>query len=128
MTSTKQIQQFIDLVNYMADFVPYIASRISCLSQLLKKYALPWEQKHTTIVQKLKQCSTKLPPLQIPSIGHKILQTDASNTQWGAVLYKELEGKRHPCGCKSGTFLLTKQNYYSTFKEILAIKSTIEKF
>lgn len=128
LTSVKQIQQFLGLVNYMADFIPHIVKYRGPLSQLLKKNPPPWDQNHTTAVRKLKELSTALPPLQILGDGHRILQTDASHKQWGAVLFKELQGKRTPCGYKSGSFSEAEQGYHSTFKEILAVKRAIKKF
>lgn len=46
----------------------------------------------------------------------------------GAVLFEELDGVRNPCGYKSGAFINAKQNYHSTFKEILAMERAIKKF
>lgn len=104
LTTVKQIQQFLGLVNYMADFIPNIVKYRGPLSQLLKKSPPPWDQNHSTAVRKLTQLSANLPPLQIPRDGHCILQTDASDKQWGAVLFEELQGVRKPCGYKSGSF------------------------
>ena len=42
-----------------------------------------------------------LPPLQIPSHGKRILQTDASDKFWGVVLLEQTDdGKRIICGYK----------------------------
>lgn len=96
LTSIKKIQQFLGLVNYMADFIPHIVTYQGPLSLLLKKNPSPWDQNHTNVVKKLKELSTALPPLKVPGDGHRILQTDASHKQWGAVLFEELHGKK-PC-------------------------------
>jgi len=45
-----------------------------------------------------------LPPLQIPSVGKSILQTDANDEYWAAILLEEIDGKRFLCGHKSGKF------------------------
>ncbi|PKI64613.1 uncharacterized protein LOC116201072 isoform X2 [Punica granatum] len=66
--------------------------------------------------------------LWISSMGKRILQTDASDRYWGAVLLEELNGKRHICGYRSGRFKPLEQQYHSTFKEILAIINGIKKF
>ncbi|GJW66780.1 putative reverse transcriptase domain, viral movement protein [Tanacetum coccineum] len=59
----------------------------------------------------------------------KILQTDASDECWGAVLLvQDNNNKRHVCRYKSGTFKASEQHYHSTFKEILAVKRGIKKF
>ena len=36
LTSAKQIQQFLEIVNYMFDFIPKISRYRNCLAQLLK--------------------------------------------------------------------------------------------
>ena len=76
----------------------------------------------------MKRLSEKLPPLQIPGPGKRILQTDASDEYWAAALFEEIDGKRNICGYKSGAFKPLELHYHSTFKEILAIKHGIEKF
>ncbi|GJX98445.1 putative reverse transcriptase domain, viral movement protein [Tanacetum coccineum] len=71
-----------------------------------------------------------MPPLKIHASAEKrILQTDASDECWGAVLLvQDNNNKRHVCGYKSGTFKASEQHYHSAFKEILAVKRGIEKF
>ncbi|MBA0786987.1 hypothetical protein Gotri_026544, partial [Gossypium trilobum] len=64
----------------------------------------------------------------IPSEGKRILQTDASDKYWGAILFEEDNGKRHLCGYKNGRFNDAEIHYHSTFKETLAIKNGISKF
>lgn len=129
LSSPKIIQQFLGLVNYMADFIPHIAKHRAILSPLLSKKAPPWNSQHLKAVQALKKHSKHLPPLHIP--GHstaRILQTDASNHFWGAVIYEEDDGKRNICGYKSGSFSTAEAHYHSTFKKILAVKRGIKKF
>nr|KJB76373.1 hypothetical protein B456_012G084900 [Gossypium raimondii] len=49
-------------------------------------------------------------------------------TQAGAILFEENEGKRRFCGYKSERFTDAEIHYHSTFKEILAVKRGIESF
>nr|GEZ15392.1 putative reverse transcriptase domain, viral movement protein [Tanacetum cinerariifolium] len=59
----------------------------------------------------------------------RILQTDASDECWGAVLLvQDNNNKRHICGYKSGTFKASEKQYHSMFKEILVVKRGIKKF
>lgn len=95
---------------------------------MLKKDAPPWKDAQTKAVKVLKEKLQQLPPLQIPSDGKRILQTDASDKYWGAVLFEENYGKRQLCGYKSGRFSNAEMHYHSTFKEILAVKKGISKF
>ena len=73
LTNAKQIQQFLGIVNYMSDFILKISKYRNCLAQLLKKSSPEWNSAHTEAVQQLKRLSEKLPPLQIPRPGKRIL-------------------------------------------------------
>ncbi|KAF8011959.1 hypothetical protein BT93_I0169 [Corymbia citriodora subsp. variegata] len=124
----KQIQQFLGIVNYLRDFVPHISKYLRPLQRMLKKDPLPWGSKQTQAVAQLKQLLQNLPPLKIPSTGKRILQTDASDKYWAAILFEEIDGTRHICAYKSGRFSQAEIYYHSTFKEILAVKYGIKKF
>ena len=89
---------------------------------MLKKSPTEWNSTHTEAVQQLKRLSEKLPPLQIPRPGKRILQIDASDEYWVAALFEEIDGKRNICGYKTGAFKPSELHYHSTFKEILAVK------
>ncbi|CDP19016.1 unnamed protein product [Coffea canephora] len=124
-----QVQQFLGLVNYVREFIPKAAKHISPLTKMLKKAPPSWGSSQTQAIQKLKQELVNLPTLHIPTEGKKILQTDASDKYWGAVLLEEdNKGTRHYCGFSSGKFKAFEQHYHSIFKEILAIRNGIKKF
>ncbi|KAK8957121.1 hypothetical protein KSP39_PZI000021 [Platanthera zijinensis] len=112
----------------MAEFIDDLVKFRSPLTNQLKKEAPPWNDACTNAVKKLKSLSKDLPPLQIPSSGRRILQTDASDHFWGVILLEELNGKRRICGYKSGAFKSGELHYHSTYKEILVVKRGIEKF
>ncbi|KAF7851347.1 hypothetical protein BT93_L4078 [Corymbia citriodora subsp. variegata] len=95
---------------------------------MLKKDPPPWGSKQTQAVAQLKQLLQNLPPLKIPSTGKIILQTDASDKYWAAILFEEIAGNRHIYAYKSGRFSQAEIHYHSTFKEILAVKYGIKKF
>ena len=126
--STKQIQQFLGILNYIRDFTPHNSKYTTKLSKLLKKNALPWGLEQTKVVKYLKQAAKKPPPLKILGEGKRILQIDASDRQWGAVLIEEVEGQKFYCGHASGQFKLAELHYHTTYKETLAIKYGIQKF
>ena len=128
LTNTKQIQQFLGIVNYMSDFSPKVSKYRNCLAQLLKKSPPEWNFTHTEAIQQLKMLSEKLPPLQIPGPDKRILQTDASDEYWATAFFEEIDGKRNICGYKSSAFKPSELHYHSTFKEILTVKHGIEKF
>ncbi|KAL5758340.1 hypothetical protein ACOSP7_020951 [Xanthoceras sorbifolium] len=116
--SREQIQQFLGTVNYIRDFLPHVAQYTSPLSSLLKKTPPPWGPIHIDIP----------PPLHIPSDGLCILQTDASDCHWGALLFEERDKKRFYYTHASGSFKSSQQHYHTIYKEILAVKYGIENF
>ena len=50
LTNTKQIQQFLGIVNYMLDFIPKVSRYRNYLAQLLKKSPPEWNSTHTKAV------------------------------------------------------------------------------
>ncbi|KAL4303399.1 hypothetical protein GQ457_10G020850 [Hibiscus cannabinus] len=126
--SKKQILQFLGIVNYLRDFIPKISKYTNPLRKMLKKDPPQWSSAQTKAVKILKDKLQQLPPLKIPSDGKRVLQTDASDKYWGAILFEEKDKKRQLCGYKSGRFTDAEIHYHSTFKEILAVKRAIAKF
>ncbi|KAK9028849.1 hypothetical protein V6N11_025986 [Hibiscus sabdariffa] len=126
--SKKQILQFLGIVNYLRDFVPKISKYTNPLRKMLKKEPPQWSTSQSKAIKMLKEILQQLPSLQIPSNGKRILQTDASDKYWGAILFEEKDKKRHLRGYKSGRFSDAEIHYHSTFKEILAVKKAISKF
>ena len=127
--SRKEIQSFLGIINYVRNFLPRVAKYTSALSKMLKKNAPPWGVEQTTAVKELKKLCEKPPPLKIPSTGKRILQTDASDEFWGAVLLEENDqGSREYCGHASGQFSDAEKHYHTVYKEILAVKNGIKKF
>nr|GEU96601.1 RNA-directed DNA polymerase homolog [Tanacetum cinerariifolium] len=124
-------------------FEPILANTLSHAELLSKFYSLvtkygimlsekkmevgnppQWTSRKTEAVKAIKSLPKKMPPLKILASSEKrILQTDASDECWGAVLLvQDNNNKRHVCGYKSGTFKASEQHYHFTFKEILAFK------
>ncbi|WJX33005.1 hypothetical protein P8452_21263 [Trifolium repens] len=126
--TVKQIQQFLGIINYIRDFIPKLAKYTSPLSQLLRKNPPPWGTKQTEAVKALKKIAQTPPALKIPGDGKRILQTDASDHYWGAVLIEEINGVKHYCGHASGQFKEAEKHYHTTYKEALAVKLGIQKF
>ncbi|KAK0578173.1 hypothetical protein LWI29_006260 [Acer saccharum] len=125
--SVHQVQQFHGIVNYVRDFIPDVSHYTSVLSTLLKKPPPPWSSSHTEAILKLKEISQSPPALTIPSSGQLVLQTDASDIFWGAVLIEDREGQRSYCGHASGKFKDSQQHYHTIYKEILVVKYRIQK-
>ncbi|KAH9686122.1 hypothetical protein KPL70_014243 [Citrus sinensis] len=119
----KQIQQFLGIVNYVRDFIPKVAIHTSQLSRMLKKQCPPWGPAQTEAVKQLKVIAQSPPPPRIPTSGQRILQTDASDDYWSAILLEDINGVRHFCAHASGQFKDSKKNYHVICKEILAVKT-----
>ncbi|KAH9769835.1 hypothetical protein KPL71_012160 [Citrus sinensis] len=126
--SKRQIQQFLGIINYIRDFIPHVDHYTHHLSALLKKKPPEWNTDHTFAVTTLKQIEQNPPHLKLITDGKRILQTDASDDSWGAILLEELHGKEHFIAYASGHFSDTQKHYHSVFKEILAVKNGIKKF
>ncbi|KAH9780724.1 hypothetical protein KPL71_008190 [Citrus sinensis] len=126
--SKRQVQQFLGIINYIRDFIPHVDHYTHHLSALLKKKPPEWNTDHTNAVTTLKQIAQNPPPLKLITDGKRILQTDASDDSWGAILLEEINGKEHFIAYASGQFSDTQKHYHSVFKEILAVKNGIKKF
>ncbi|KAH9671198.1 hypothetical protein KPL70_017265 [Citrus sinensis] len=126
--SKKQVQQFLGIINYIRDFILHVDHYTRHFSALLKKKPPEWNADHTTAVTTLKQIAQNPPPLKLITNGKHILQTDASDESWGAILLEEINGKEHFIAYASGQFSNTQKHYHSVFKEILAGKNGIKKF
>ncbi|KAH9668333.1 hypothetical protein KPL70_021375 [Citrus sinensis] len=98
------------------------------LSALLKKKPPAWNDNHTLVVITLKKIAQDPPPLKLITDGKPILQTDASDESWGAILLEDINGKESFIAYASGHFSDTQQHYHSVYKEILVVKNGIKKF
>ncbi|KAL4574405.1 hypothetical protein LXL04_021234 [Taraxacum kok-saghyz] len=114
----------------MSDFLPKLSTHTVWLFPMLKKNPPTRSKRQTEAVREIKKLADVMPLLKIPSTTDKIiLQTDARDDYWGAILLVEDSSSvRSICGYKSGTFKVSEQHYHSRFKEILAVKRGIEKF
>ena len=101
---------------------------ISQISKHLKKGAPQWSEEATKAVMKLKQKCQSLPPLKVPDNRQLILQPDASDYYWGALLIEEFEGNRRVCGYKSGQFNNAQSHCPFSKKEVLTVVKGIKKF
>ncbi|KAH9763004.1 hypothetical protein KPL70_001026 [Citrus sinensis] len=88
--SKKQVQQFLGIINYIRDFIPHVDHYTHHLSALLKKKPPEWNADHTTAVTTLKQIAQNPPPLKLITDGKCILQTNASDESWGAILLEDI--------------------------------------
>ncbi|KAH9716811.1 hypothetical protein KPL71_021588 [Citrus sinensis] len=111
--SKRQVQQFLGIINYIRDLIPHVDHYTHHLSTLLKKKPPEWNTDHTNTVTTLKQIAQNSPPLKLITDGKRILQTDASDDSWGAILLEETNGKEHFIAYASGQFSDTQKHYHS---------------
>ncbi|KAH9801855.1 hypothetical protein KPL71_001180 [Citrus sinensis] len=126
MLSAKKSTIATDNIEFL-DFIPHVDHYTRHLSTLLKKKPPEWNANHTNAVTTLKKIAQNPPPLKLITDGKRILQTDASDDSWGAILLEEINGKEHFIAYASGQFSDTQKHYHSVFKEILAVKNYIKK-
>jgi hypothetical protein len=125
----KQLQRFLGCLNYIRQFYENQAKDVRILQKRLSK-VIPWNYKMTQAVQIIKQKIQNLPKLYLPDMTLQlILETDASNDTWAAVLLQKNGPKlEEVCIYTSGCFSDTESRYPSSHKEILAVKNGIKKF
>ncbi|KAH9716861.1 hypothetical protein KPL71_021602 [Citrus sinensis] len=128
IATDNQVQQFLGIINYIRDFLPHVNHHTSKLSALLKKNPPSWLEIHSDAVKQLKQIAHNPPPLKLITDGKRILQIDASDESWGAILLEECNGKEPFIAYASGQFPDTQKHYHTIYKEILAVKTSIKKF
>lgn len=85
------MRRFLSLINYVAAHYPHIAKDRRILCHLLRKDQPKWEQKHHDAIKCIKEKCKDLPTLRLPRSGYKIIETDASESCWGAVLKERNE-------------------------------------
>ena len=69
----KHIQQFLEIVNYVRDFIPKVAIHTSQLSPMLRKQCPPWAPEQIEAIKQLKVIAQSPPPLKIPTTGQRFL-------------------------------------------------------
>ena len=124
----KQLERFLGCLTYASYFIKDLAKlRKPLQGKLKKEQTWTWTNLDTQIVQDLKKRCKKLPVLTLPNVDDDlVLETDASNYHWGAILKIKKDNKL--CRYSSGSFNKAECNYTTMEKEILAILKGIDKF
>ncbi|GLJ29330.1 hypothetical protein SUGI_0578370 [Cryptomeria japonica] len=126
----QQIQQEFSQ-EVMSKVLSHLKRDLWCSLPLKKDESDPpaWTSAHNDDIQRIKDTCSTLAPLHLPGKGEKIVETDASEHCWGAVLKeKDSSGTEVPVRYASGTFQGAEQRYHSTHKEILAVVKAFEQF
>ena len=128
--SPADLRRFLRMVQYLAKFVPNLASNSSALRQLLVKDAnWEWTEEHTKQFQDLQFLVTNSPVLKYfdPNLPVK-LSVDASKSGLGSVLLQLHKDDWHPVAFASRALSKTERRYSQIEKETLAVVYASEKF
>ncbi|KAH9320191.1 hypothetical protein KI387_021960, partial [Taxus chinensis] len=71
-----------------------IAADRILLNKRLKKNSPAWSHEMTSAIQRIKKQVLDLPPMSLPGPGIKIIECDASDQYWGAVLKEKCEDQK----------------------------------
>lgn len=126
LTSVKDIQSFLGLVNYYRRFVPDFAKRAASLTELLKKdRPFIWEAQQVAAFLDLKMAMTTAPVLAIFDPCKEVsVHADASNYAVGAALMQE----GRPIAFESRKLSAHEINYPIHEKEQLAVVFALKKW
>ena len=124
--NTKELKSFLGFIQYLAKFMPNMASESTPLRELLEKQvAWHWDQEQGTSFQKLKQMVSSTPVLGYYDPSKPLtLSVDASSKGLGAVLFQD----EKPLAYGSRALTPAQQHYAQIEKETLAIVYEAQKF
>ena len=124
--NTKELKQFLGFIQYLAKFMPNMASESAPLRELLEKQvARHWDQDQKPSFQKLKQMASSTPVLGYYDPSKPLpLSIDANSKGLGAVLFEDDK----PLAYASRALTAAQQRYAQIEKETLAIVYGAKKF
>ena len=120
----KDVQKFLELVNYYHQFIKGFVSVARLLHNMVKKNRKwKWMEKQEKVFKELKEQFTKEPVSAIPDLDKKMrMEVDALDYATGGVLSMECEdGLWRPVAFLSKSLNKTERNYEIYDKEMLAI-------
>nr|KAG5708513.1 hypothetical protein BaRGS_026240 [Batillaria attramentaria] len=126
-----ELQRFFGMVNFLAKFVPNLASVTEPLRQLLRAdTAWSWESPQQEAFEKVKNLLSSHPVLAHYSPQREtIVAADASNNGLGAVLFQiQDNGQRRPVAYASRSLAPAETRYATIEKEALAATWAVERF
>ena len=120
--NTKQVEQYLGLVNYHWSFLKDFAALAVPLYRITGKQEFRWEAAQQVAFDLIKQQLTEAPTLTMPNTRDQfILVTDASNDAIGAELLQVQEGREKVIAYGSSALTPEQRRYCVTRRELLAV-------
>lgn len=128
--NVKQVRQFLGLASWYRRFVPNFSTIISPLSRLQKKGQVwEWGEEQERAFKLIKDRLISAPILTCPDFTRRFyLQTDASNSGLGAILFQTFDEGDKAVAYASRSLTPLEKKYSTTELECLAVLWSIEKF
>lgn len=129
--NVKQIQSFLGMLNFNSRFVEIHQEQISVLRRLTRKsIKWRWTEVEMSAFNSIKELFLKTVTLAHPDLNKPYhLYVDASDTAAGAILAQEVStGDLRIINVASRLFVGAELSYFTTEKELLALRWALEKF
>ena len=116
-----QVRIFAAICKYYRKFVKIFAEVAKTLCQLTTKgVKFTWEKEHEDALQLLKTKLLQAPISAFPIVRHLFeIDTDASETALGAVLWQIIDGEKRPIASELRVLSKTEVNYATTKSDAL---------
>lgn len=117
------------MASWYRRFIQKFSAIVAPITDLLKKNRpFKWNQACKEAWSKLRERLVPSPILTCPDFDHDfVIQTDASDYGFGAVLTQDIKGQERVSSFLSRSLLRTESNYSTVKKECLAVLWAIEK-
>lgn len=126
----REVRQFLGIASWYRRFIPGFATRTEPLTRMLrKKEVFGWNEQAQAAFEDIKKCLVEAPILSCPDFSLPFnVQTDASDTGIGAVLYQTVDNKEQVIAYASRSLTNSERKFSATERECLAVLWTIEKW
>ena len=129
--SPKEVQVLLGLLNWCANFFPYMSTYVKPFTSLVKssKADFQWTLEHEQAFQHLKHMMTSSPCLMHYDASLPLeLYTDASDHAISAMLAHVIGDVHHPVAFWSRCLTKSEINYSIYYKEFLAVYASVKHF
>ena len=126
----KQLRRFLGIAWWYRKFLPDFATIADPLTRLTKKnFKYVWEEEQQRVFEHIKALVASAPVLHRPDFNSRfVIQTDASDSGLGAVLFQVIDGQERVLEFASRALTGAERNFSVTKRECLAVLWAIEKF